>query len=129
MVERYLMGYRFIEVGVERQNESVTVDEATRNYARSCECCMKRGLNFGYDCDLDCPITIAHQNKLDTIITLRQLEHEMQVRKEQLRKQTEELLLKIKSIYDGTYYPAQLDEHNEELDKLVEQWTNLRGGR
>lgn len=123
------MGYsRFIEVGVERQNDSVTVDEATRNYARSCECCMKRGLNFGYDCDIDCPITVAHREKLDTIIALRQLEHEMSIRKEELRKKLDGLASKMQKVYEEAHCPSELDKYNDKFDKLAEEWAELKGG-
>lgn len=132
MVERGIfMGYynKFMQIGVERQNDSVTVDEATRNYARSCECCMKRGCNFEYDCDLTCPITIAHRDKLDTILTLRQLEHERRVRNDELKKKVDECISMIKSIYEMAYCPSQIDEHNKELDDLVAQWLKLKGER
>lgn len=134
------MGYsRFMAIGVERQQESVTVDEATRNYARSCECCMKQGRNFQFDCDCDCPITVAHREKLEAILTLRQLEHERNARKEreqeELRKKSEELKKKldecvamVEDIYEMTYCPRHLDDHNDELDELVNKWLNLKGG-
>ena len=123
------MGYgRFIEIGVERQRDSVTVDEATRNYARSCECCMKQGRNFQFDCDCDCPITVAHREKLDAILTLRQLEHERKVKQEELKNKLDECEKMIKDIYEMTYCPKHLDEHNDELDELVNKWLNLKGG-
>ena len=78
------MGYdKFIQIGIDRQRDSITIDEATRQYSRSCECCAEKGYNSDYDCDYTCPITIAHRDKLDTIRTLRQLEHERSVRKMQ----------------------------------------------
>lgn len=120
------MGYsKFMQIGVERQNNSITVDEATRNYARSCECCMKRGNNFEYDCELTCPITIAHRDKLDTILTLRQLEHERRVRNDALKKKLDEITSMVENVYE--MFCENLDEHNDELDALVEKWIRLKG--
>ena len=118
---------KFISIGVERQENSVTIDEATRNYARSCECCANKGYNFGYDCD-DCPITVAHREKLETIITLRQLEHEMAIRNA-IRKELGDIAKMVEGVYARTYCPEKLDEHNEELDELTERWLRLRGER
>ena len=123
------MGYcKFIEVGIERQQESVTVDEAMRNYARSCECCAKRGLNFNYDCDVDCPITIAHREKLEAIRFLRQAEHEKKVREDELRRKLEECIKMMESIYALIHHPSQLDEMNNTLDNLTDEWLKMKGG-
>lgn len=123
------MGYnRFMEIGVENQKGSVTVDEATRNYARSCECCIKKGNNFNFDCDCDCPITIAHREKIEAILTLRQLEHEREIRKE-IQKKLDECIKMIEDIYEMMYSPSQLDEHNGELDKITDKWIQLKGGK
>lgn len=123
------MGYsKFIEIGVERQKDSVTVDEATRNYARSCECCQKKGLNFDYDCDYTCPITMAHRDKLYTILTLRQLEHERKVRNDELKKKLDEITSTIESIYEMMESPSKLDKRNSEIDSLVNKWIQLKGG-
>lgn len=115
------MGYfKFMEFGVELQNNSVTVDEATRNYARSCERCRV--------CDVDCdrcPITIAHNNKLEAILTLRQAEHEKKMREEELRRKLEECIKMMESIYAEIYAPSELDEKNEQLDKLSNEWAEL----
>lgn len=123
-----------MNIGVERQKDSITVDEATRNLARSCEHCCKKGYNFGCDCDV-CPITIAHQEKLEAIITLRQIEHEKmlkkqdeQRKKEEVQRKLEECIKMIEDIYETMYCPNELDEHNEELDGLTDKWLKLRGG-
>ena len=119
------MGYiKFINVGIERQQNSVTIDEATRNYARSCEWCAKKGYNFEYDCDYSCPITIAHRDKLDTILTLRQIEHQKMVRKnEELRK----CVSLIEAIYYAAYCPNDIDKHNDEIDSLTDKWLEIKG--
>lgn len=117
------MGYRsFMEFGVELQQNSITVNEATRNYARSCEKC-----HYNVDCDR-CPITIAHQEKLEVILTLRQAEHTKKVREEELRRKLEECIKMMESIYALIHHPSQLDEMNERLDKLTDEWVKLKGG-
>lgn len=122
------MGYsKFIAVGVERQQNSITVDEATRNYARSCECCMKQGRNFNYDCDYNCPITIAHREKLETILTLRQIEHAREMQKESIERKLAEIEAKVEKIYEVICTPKELDERNEELDELTEEWMQTKG--
>lgn len=119
----YHMGYsKFIEIGVERQKESVTVDEATRQYVRSCECCARKGFNFNYDCDFDCPVTVAHREKLEAIRFLRQMEHQKQ---ENILKKLDECIKLMESIYAEIYTPSQLDEKNEQLDKLSDEWAEL----
>ena len=123
------MGYgKFMEIGVERQRESVTVDEATRNYARSCEACIRKGNNFNFDCDFDCPITVAHQEKLEAILMLRQIEHEKKQKNEEVKRKLSEIVKMVESIYEMMYSPSEMDEHNGELDKLTEKWIMLKGG-
>jgi hypothetical protein len=117
------MGYnKFMEFGVELQQNSITVDEATRNYARSCEKCRLAGI----DCDR-CPITIAHHEKLEAILTLRQAEHEKKVREDELRRKLDECIKMMESIYAMMYNPSQLDEQNDRLDHLTDEWLKLKG--
>lgn len=119
------MGYnKFMEFGVELQRESVTVDEATRQYARSCEKCRMAGV----DCDR-CPITIAHHEKLEAILTLRQMEHDKEVSREnELKKKLDECIKAIEDICRTIYCPSQLDEQNDRLDALTEEWLRMKGG-
>ena len=122
------MGYgKFISIGVERQQNSVTVDEATRAYARSCECCMKQGRNFPYDCDYNCPITIAHREKLETILTLRQIEHSREMHRMEIKQKLDEITSMVESIYEMMFSPRELDERNEELDELTDKWLKAKG--
>lgn len=119
------MGYnKFMEFGVELQQNSITVDEATRNYARSCEKCRI----VGVDCDR-CPITIAHQEKLETILTLRQAEHEKKMHEDEIRRKLDECIKMMESIYALIYHPSQLDEMNDRLDNLTDEWLNMKGGK
>lgn len=49
---------KFEQIGVNFQNESVTIKEAQWKFSRSCEICCNRGLHI--DCER-CAISVAHK--------------------------------------------------------------------
>ena len=57
----------FFEHGVYRQQKSLTICEANRNYSYSCELCCNRG--YRVDCDR-CPIKFAHKQTVELLRSL-----------------------------------------------------------
>lgn len=54
----------FERKGVELQNESVSVAEATRRFNYSCQLCSERGCRTCCEC---CPIAAAHEIQVDVL--------------------------------------------------------------
>lgn len=116
------MGYRnFIETGVEFQRNSVTVDEATRQFGRSCERC-----HYHIECER-CPIAVAHHEKLEAIISLRQLEHDKKQKNDELKKKLDDIIKQLEDVYAMIYNANQLDEQNDKLDALTDEWLKAKG--
>lgn len=58
----------FFEHGVYRQQRSLTVGEANRNYKSSCKICCSKG--YRMDCDR-CPIENAHRQAVEVLQATR----------------------------------------------------------
>ena len=56
---------KFEQIGVERQENSRTMEELDRQMNHSCECCVYRGLGYYMDCD-HCAIIAAHERIMKT---------------------------------------------------------------
>lgn len=66
--------FRFsVRKGIEKQLDSITEEEATRNFEISCKICCNSG--FYMDCD-HCPVASAYEQKCAAILDLRRLEKE-----------------------------------------------------
>ena len=48
---------KFEQIGINRQYDAASIEEANKTFARSCECCCNRGMHI--DCD-KCGIAFAH---------------------------------------------------------------------
>lgn len=52
---------RFLDVGVQIQQEARTIRAAERKFEHSCEICCSRG--YAYNCDT-CPIAAEHESRV-----------------------------------------------------------------
>ena len=104
------------------QEESVTIDEATRNFGRSCEYCSESGFNM--DCDR-CPVNKAHRTKLDAIIDLRQAEQCRKMQQERERQRLKDLEDRALSIYMACRCCQDINAYSDELEKIADRFMKL----
>lgn len=64
---------KFETIGVELQHESVTKEEALRNFRYSCRCCCNRGMKI--DCD-HCAISATHAMTIAIMDDIQKAKHQ-----------------------------------------------------
>lgn len=124
------MGYvRFMSIGVECQQNCVTIEEAKIRLEWSCDHCSYKGYNFGFkgNCKARCPIAVANQEKTEAIKFLRQMEIAREIQQMEFKRQMDEIHAMVTEIYQMMNCPSQLDERNKELDELTEAWLKVKG--
>ena len=117
------MGFS-IKYAVILQEESVTIDEATRNFGRSCEYCSKIGYNMSCD---RCPVAKAHHDKLDAIISLRQAEQHKKMQREKELQRIKDLEEEALTIYLACRCCQDVLVHSSELERLADKFLLIKG--
>ena len=117
---------KFENIGVTMQNEAVSIEDATKKFAYSCNICCHRGLHI--DCD-HCAIAMAHNLTVANFNDYAQAEKDAKERKEAEAKakaeaerkameKFEKAMAKLTKELDLDEITAKIRELNHYLDVL-----------
>lgn len=73
---------KFEQVGVNLQNDSVTKEEARKNFAYSCRVCCNRGMQI--HCDR-CAISVCHQQTMACLNDLAKMNKKKQDKRDRIQ--------------------------------------------